>query len=75
MNGNILSRSAKEALKMFCPQRLVVAKLAGNPHLESLFTEFMGYDYWGENEIIRRSGEADRLMQYLRSEVSPLIVQ
>lgn len=75
MNGNILSRSAKEHLKMFCPQRLVMAKLAGNPDIESLYAEFIGYEYWGKNEMARRSGEADKLMQYLRSEVNPLIVQ
>jgi len=73
LNGDILSDRAREWLKPMCPQRLILAWLANNNRFESLCVEFLSYDYWGINEFSRRNGEIERLLNYLRTDVKPLV--
>lgn len=56
----------------YAPQRLIIAKLVGNPHFEELVNEFESYPGFGGNEKARAT-EWPKLVQYLREEVQPII--
>ena len=65
---------AERWLKPFCPHRLIIARLAGNPDLDALYEKYKALKGgWGGNSIAKINGEADKLMEYLRHEVKPMV--
>jgi|GEM_PF-3380055 len=72
MNRNINEKFTKVMIGFYNPLRLIVARLANNPHFEQLIIEFEKNSDWGANQAARVT-EWPKLVQYLRDEVKPLI--
>jgi hypothetical protein len=73
LNGPVATRLSERGYNssFYAPQRLILARLAGNPHFEELVTEFEGYVDFARNEKNRVS-EWPKLVKYLREEVKPI---
>jgi hypothetical protein len=73
MNGDYMERilNKRKILSLFYPQRLIAARLAGNPRFEQLVEEY-GQESFGRNSDHQLT-EWPKLVQYLRDEVKPIL--
>jgi hypothetical protein len=72
MNKNVNEKFTKRMNGFYNPHRLIVARLANNPHFEQLIIEFEKDSDWGANQAARAT-EWPKLLKYLREEVKPLV--
>ena len=73
LNGSVEERLPPKTYNraFYAPQRLIIARLAGNPKFEELVTELEGYVSFAGNDDARAS-EWPKLLKYLREEVQPI---